>query len=155
MTRHSPLNCARCDREVEAVDDDYVNSPYKATAFTTHGHYGSTIFDPMNGCYLEINLCDECIALLGERDQVLMGQDFKPVTTYANAVTGGDGFTMPSIVGRVPVKRELVSWRKGLEHEGAEDALFLEPDEILSDLYPEVEFQDGIVEAIKAVKEEQ
>lgn len=29
--------------------------------FRTYGHYGSTIFDPMDGTYLDVAICDECI----------------------------------------------------------------------------------------------
>ena len=29
--------------------------------FQTYGHYGTTVFDPMTGEYLEIVVCDECI----------------------------------------------------------------------------------------------
>jgi hypothetical protein len=145
----TPPSCVRCDREVEAMDKDYTNSPYGATAFRTHGHYGSTIFDPMNGCFLEINLCDECIAVLGERGQILMGQDYKQVMTYASAVSNWQS-DAPTVIGRMPIKREMVPWHKGLEYEGEEDAMFMEPDEILNQkLYPEVQYHDGIVDAVK------
>jgi hypothetical protein len=35
--------------------------PIDGIAFSTYGHYGSTVFDPMDGSRLEIAICDECI----------------------------------------------------------------------------------------------
>lgn len=35
--------------------------PENGLAFQTLGHYGSTYFDPMDGSYLEISVCDECV----------------------------------------------------------------------------------------------
>lgn len=35
--------------------------PMGGLAFNTRGHYGSTYFDPMNGEYLEISICDPCV----------------------------------------------------------------------------------------------
>ncbi len=36
--------------------------PIGGLAFVTHGHYGSTYFDPMDAqSYLEIALCDDCV----------------------------------------------------------------------------------------------
>lgn len=47
------------------------NHPYKATAFITRGHYGSTFFDPMDGSYIEINVCDECLVKAKAKGQLL------------------------------------------------------------------------------------
>jgi hypothetical protein len=71
------LPCIACGRELHNVDDMAGNQPYNGTAFTTHGHYGSTIYDPMDGHYLEINVCDACLALHPER--ALEGRDRRPV----------------------------------------------------------------------------
>lgn len=35
--------------------------PNDGLAFLTRGHYGTTYFDPMDGSYLEIVICDRCI----------------------------------------------------------------------------------------------
>jgi hypothetical protein len=66
--------CLICGKELACVFPDapfdVYNQPYKATAFTSHGHYGSTVFDPVTSSrYLEVNLCDEC--LIERRDRVL------------------------------------------------------------------------------------
>lgn len=55
------LPCFKCDKVLENVWDDAPNQPHDATTFQTQGHYGSTVWDPMNGSALEINLCDECL----------------------------------------------------------------------------------------------
>lgn len=69
------LPCLVCGRELESVasDEQTPNHPYKGTVFTTHGHYGSTVFDSMPLAlaeeYLEITVCDGC--LVKHRDRIL------------------------------------------------------------------------------------
>jgi hypothetical protein len=56
------LNCIVCNKELEsAVGEDGNNQPYGATTFQSYGQFGSTIFDPMDGTYIEINVCDACL----------------------------------------------------------------------------------------------
>lgn len=76
MTRIA-LPCIACGRELRNIDDTAGNQPYNGTAFQTHGHYGSTIFDPLDGHFLEINVCDACLAL--HRERVIIGRDRRPV----------------------------------------------------------------------------
>ncbi len=57
--------CIACGRELESVFPDdspaSINQPAHGLAFSTHGHYGSTVFDPGDGSRLEINVCDPCV----------------------------------------------------------------------------------------------
>lgn len=72
-------NCIVCDKELASVDpkDKNLNQPYGATTFMTHGHYGSTVFDPMNpSVWLEINVCDDC--LTERQSRVLHVTKLKP-----------------------------------------------------------------------------
>ncbi len=55
------LPCICCRKELETVMPGSENQPYAGTTFHSHGHYGSTVFDPMDGSFLEINVCDECM----------------------------------------------------------------------------------------------
>jgi hypothetical protein len=58
-------NCIVCAAEVENWDiahpDKDVVHPIGGTVFRTYGHYGSSVFDPMDASYLEIVVCDECL----------------------------------------------------------------------------------------------
>lgn len=56
------LHCLVCDRQVlNDGSEDHVQ-PSGGTSFYTRGHYGSTIFDPMdNQTRLEVVICDPCI----------------------------------------------------------------------------------------------
>lgn len=61
-----PLNCFKCDKELKPVFDDprmkSPDVPYAGTTFITHGHYGSTVFDPIASFHsLMINICDQCM----------------------------------------------------------------------------------------------
>lgn len=37
------------------------NQPMRGTEFLTYGHYGSTVFDPMDGSRMALNICDACL----------------------------------------------------------------------------------------------
>lgn len=64
-------NCIRCDKTFENITDDTdVNQPMGGTSFMSHGHFGSGVYDPMDPkVWLEINICDECLAQ--RQEQVL------------------------------------------------------------------------------------
>lgn len=60
---HNVPPCLICGKQLEPVFSDAgtVNQPNDATAFWTAGHYGSGVFDPMDGSMLNINICDDCL----------------------------------------------------------------------------------------------
>lgn len=66
------MNCIVCDKPLKNFGYED-NQPDGGTAFQSHGHYGSTAFDPMDGTYLEINICDPCLTAAGAKGQVLVG----------------------------------------------------------------------------------
>lgn len=76
----TPLPCLKCGRALPAVMEDVTNQPHGGTVFTSPGQYGSTLFDPMNGEFLEVNICDECLEDAGEKQRVLSARNQKPVT---------------------------------------------------------------------------
>jgi hypothetical protein len=50
--------CLICEKEIE--EDDI--SVHNATVWTSHGNYGSSVYDPMSGgVYLEAMICDACL----------------------------------------------------------------------------------------------
>ena len=77
MAIELPIPCLVCGQTLEsAIDARGVeptsNQPYRATAFTSHGHYGSIDFDEMWGRYLEVNICSPCLRQAGEDGRVLV-----------------------------------------------------------------------------------
>ena len=59
-------NCIICKREVDNWDEAYPENeaqvhPIGGTAFRTYGHYGSSVFDPMDASYLDVVFCDPCL----------------------------------------------------------------------------------------------
>lgn len=71
------MRCLICDKQPEPASDEHAddrpyNQPHHAVVFRAHGQHGSAVFDPMDGTYLEINVCDDC--LTSRADQVLLGQ---------------------------------------------------------------------------------
>ena len=54
------LFCIVCEKELKNYMLDGVQ-PSEGVCFNTSGHYGSTVFDPMNASKLEICVCDKCL----------------------------------------------------------------------------------------------
>lgn len=99
MPRDSLIPCLVCGRQLDNVDDESCNCPDGADCFSTHGHYGSRLFDPMNGEYLEINVCSDCLRTAVDSNRVLICRDWKHV------LAGG------VIVGTTAAPRAPVHWR--------------------------------------------
>ena len=73
--RKDTINCFCCDKELQnmhygsRLKDSYVYvHPMGGLHFQSFGHYGSTMFDPMDGTSIDIAICDECIKL--RRDKI-------------------------------------------------------------------------------------
>jgi hypothetical protein len=71
------LPCIVCGCQLEqAIPVDIVqaweNQPYAGTAFTTRGHYGSTVFDPTDASMLELNVCDPCLTRVAAEGKVIV-----------------------------------------------------------------------------------
>lgn len=64
-TLEMPLPCIVCGVALEDAlpgEGEVTNQPHAGTSFTTHGHYGSTVFDPMDDSEsLTITVCDPCL----------------------------------------------------------------------------------------------
>jgi hypothetical protein len=152
MTEYA-LPCVVCGVVKHNVDQDAINQPYEATAFITHGHYGSTAFDPMDGSYLEINICDECIARLTDEQKIMFGRDSQPVVSQIDPKVPGARYQ----VGWRKVSRQLTIWN-GEYDERDMIQLNVEPDEVGTDAWDtkefKIEWQEGIEEIVQQMKED-
>lgn len=79
MTNEDTLDCAICGIQVEWNGCPGMTNNPCATVFNAFGNYGSTMFDPMDGSYLEINICDECLKILKQQHLVLHGNSTKKI----------------------------------------------------------------------------
>lgn len=61
MTYQESCYCFKCDKEMENIMEEDGLQPIGGLAFITAGHYGSAVFDPMDGSCIEIAICDDCI----------------------------------------------------------------------------------------------
>ena len=52
--------CIKCGAKMDNIAE-LGFQPNGGTAFSTCGHYGSTVYDPMDGSAIEIVVCDECL----------------------------------------------------------------------------------------------
>lgn len=64
------------------------NQPYGGTVFSSRGHYGSTVYDPMpySQTHIELTICDDC--LTKHKENVLHVRVVNDRTRYR--VTGWD-----------------------------------------------------------------
>lgn len=115
------VSCIVCGCELRNVSNDAENQPYKGTAFSSHGHYGSTAFDPMNGSMLEVNFCDDCLRNAGRSGRVLWRRE-------AKALVGAPPWPN-SIFGWVEDPGSYVTWDPSLDEtdgEGSDEQRDLE-----------------------------
>lgn len=79
------LPCAVCRKLLERIDGD-PDVPYDANIFTTHGHHGSTAFDPVfGGEHLELHICTDCMMTMRENaaiHRVLKATEATPEQTF-------------------------------------------------------------------------
>lgn len=57
------VSCMCCSKVFKPAnpESDEVNHPIDGTVFMAWGNYGSTVHDPIDPIFLEINVCDECL----------------------------------------------------------------------------------------------
>ena len=113
------LPCIVCGRELDNVFSESENQPNNGLAFSSHGHYGSTVFDPMDGTYLEITVCDRCLTKAGEQGRVLSGRDRRPVV-----------FDRMGQIGWERINRPAVPWTKDLAGYDEKDVCWIDHDDL-------------------------
>jgi hypothetical protein len=81
---HTRVPCLVCGGALPNLDAPG-NQPSGGLEFTTHGHYGSSEFDPMDGTLLAINVCDKCLAAARRAQRVLLvhGHRARPTFDYS------------------------------------------------------------------------
>ena len=74
-------NCIICSKEVENWDEAYpegnVIHPIDGTVFKTYGHYGSTVFDPMDASFMEIVICCDCLKPRTQHTYISVDEEYK------------------------------------------------------------------------------
>lgn len=75
-------NCIICDKEVKNWDQAYPEGntkihPIGGTVFKTYGHYGSTVFDPMDATYMEIVICCDCLKPRTQHTYISVDEEYK------------------------------------------------------------------------------
>jgi len=70
MTTMCKIPCIKCGAELESFST-HNNHPVHGIEFTTYGHYGTTVFDPMDASELIVNICDPCMVEAIEQKRVL------------------------------------------------------------------------------------
>jgi hypothetical protein len=93
-----------CGKVLKNVFEDAQNQPSDGVACTTHGNYGSTVWDPvLTGEFLEFNLCDECLVKAGEQGRIYVARNAQPIQM--------DGY---GTVGYYEAPYVPVPWHQGM-----------------------------------------
>lgn len=66
----SDLHCISCPTTMLNFMGSKGHQPDNGLSFVSYGNYGSTVFDPMDGTYIQIAVCDECLKKAIVRDVV-------------------------------------------------------------------------------------
>lgn len=82
MRANMKTNCIICAKEVKNWDEIYPEGntkihPIGGTAFRTYGHYGSSVFDPMDAAYMEIVICCNCLKPRIEHTYISVDEEYK------------------------------------------------------------------------------
>jgi hypothetical protein len=65
--------CICCKTELDNITEEEIGlQPVNGLAFESHGHYGTTVFDPMNGSKIAVAICDACITRASHEGDVLI-----------------------------------------------------------------------------------
>jgi hypothetical protein len=69
MKQYNQVICFCCDAVMENMHYPSINKksyvyvhPTGGLHFQTYGHYGSTVFDPVDGASIDIAICDACVS---------------------------------------------------------------------------------------------
>jgi hypothetical protein len=107
--------CLKCGRVLTRVTSDYEGQPNDGIMCSSHGNYGSTVFDPMDGSYLAFNICDPCVKRAARQGRLMVTRDRIHVKTHKLG-----------IIGSMKVERPYIAWTPDLADDG--DAKGLEFD---------------------------
>lgn len=121
--------CFKCGAEIG--DEDMAG-----TAFRSFGNYGSTVFDPFDGSYLDIAICNGCLSEHAAR--AACGREFRPVICEGLMVGRA----------RTPDRKEVPFDPAVMGSYDADDVLVVDREELGTDL-PTVEWHDAAVANLK------
>jgi hypothetical protein len=86
--------CVVCGKELKpAFEDDIDNEspPSAATVFTSHGNFGSTLWDPVGSSrYLQVTLCDKCLSQAAAAGRVLLCEPQRAITPVKYSIWSGE-----------------------------------------------------------------
>lgn len=94
--------CLICGKSLERVIPEYEAQPYEGVSCSTHGNYGSRVFDSMDGELIAFNICDECFVEAGDKGRLFYRQTMKPITV--NKV----------VTAYEPIERPYLPWKNGM-----------------------------------------
>jgi hypothetical protein len=75
------LPCVVCGKKLKNLLSTGAQ-PNDGLEFVSYGHYGSTVFDPMDGTFLALAICDPCLLKARKQRRMLhCKQERRPLTS--------------------------------------------------------------------------
>ena len=133
-----PTPCLLCQRALNSVGfgSRELNQPAEAVTFTAHGQYGSTMFDPMDGTKLQVNICDSCLRVAARQQLVYLIHTDRMIETVT------PGFKRPTMVGVQTIETKYSMYDPDAEHENR--ALLVPLDKVGSPDFPDTSWSPGL-----------
>lgn len=78
MTSES-FPCIICGIKLYRENEDYIAQPRNGVVCSTHGNYGSTAYDPLDGTSLVFNICDPCLRMTRDNKMLFERRHALPV----------------------------------------------------------------------------
>lgn len=150
------LPCVICGQYLKRVDDmSDETAPYRGTNFNSYGHYGSTVFDPMDGTFISFNLCDPCLVAAGEQQRVVCGRSSRPVVCDMPFQARPDSPVrcLRSVVGSERVDRGLVPWHRHLAPYDKDDVCVIGLDDLEQGLPDAIHLQIDAAALIQELRD--
>jgi hypothetical protein len=119
--RKTDFPCLICGKVLYREMDDE-GQPRDGVVCTTHGNYGSRVFDDLHGEYLAFNICDSCMKALAKRERIFITRSSLPVWVEG------------AVCGWYPVDRPYIPWRPDMQP--SDEKFYVEISEIIEGTYP-------------------
>lgn len=116
MEHKEDFPCLICGKTLYRIFEDE-GQPADGIAITTHGNYGSTVWDDMAGQFLAFNICDDCILEGSAKGRIFVSRSY--VNIMVETVISGTHI-VPSIVGSMRAERPYVPFKRETFDDGME-----------------------------------
>lgn len=71
------VECIKCGKTSRNFSEDGIHPIDSALVFRSYGNFGSTVFDPLDGSYIDIVVCDTCMVEYAKKTGITEVESFE------------------------------------------------------------------------------